>query len=79
MVMYGMIEAGRLLFIYSSVISAARNAVRYGSASGTSPNGMAYYQDCAGITGAANNLAIISPLTTSITYDAGLSYPARRS
>ncbi len=75
MVVYGMLEAGRLLFIYASVISAARNAVRYASADGTSPNGMPYYQDCAGITAAANNLAIISPLSQIyITYDAGLSY-----
>jgi Flp pilus assembly protein TadG len=75
MVVYGMLEAGRLLFIYSSVISAARNAVRYASADGTSPNGMPYYQDCAGITAAANTLAFISPLSNIyITYDAGLSY-----
>lgn len=77
MVIYGMLEAGRLLFIYSSVISATRNAVRYGSADGTSPNGMPYYQDCAGITAAANQLAFIAPFSNiSVTYDAGLSYPA---
>jgi Flp pilus assembly protein TadG len=75
MIVYGMLEAGRLLFIYSSVISAARNAVRYASADGTSPSGKPYYQDCAGITAAANNLAFISPFSNIyITYDAGLSY-----
>ena len=77
MVIYGMLEAGRMLFIYSSVISAARNAVRYASADGTSPNSMPYYQDCAGITAAANKLAIISSFSDiSISYDAGLSFPA---
>ena len=75
-VVYGMLEAGRLLFIYSSVVSAARNAVRYASADGINPNNSkAYYQDCNGITAAANNLAFISPFSNIyITYDAGLSY-----
>jgi Flp pilus assembly protein TadG len=69
---YGLLETGRLLFIYSSVVSASRNAARYGSADGTSSNGMPYYQDCNGISAAANNLAIINPLSNvSITYDAG--------
>ena len=32
--MLGIIEVGRLLFIYSSVNSASREAARYGSAAG---------------------------------------------
>jgi Flp pilus assembly protein TadG len=68
---YGLLETGRLLFIYSSVISASRNAARYGSADGTSSNGMPYFRDCAGITAAANNLGFLTPLTTTIDYDAG--------
>ena len=75
MVIYGTLEAGRLLFIYASVVSAARNAVRYASADGLSPSGEPYYQDCDGITATANNLAFIAPLSQIyITYDAGLSY-----
>ncbi|HXF85776.1 MAG TPA: Ig-like domain repeat protein [Anaerolineales bacterium] len=53
LVVYGLIEAGRLLFIYSSVINATRQAVRYGSASGIGPNGVERYRDCAGIRAAA--------------------------
>ena len=72
---YGLLEMGRLLFIYSSVISASRNAARYGSADGTGSNGKLYYQDCAGINAAANNLAFINSFSNiSITYDAGLAY-----
>ena len=74
---YGMLETGRLLFIYSSVVSASRNAARYGSGDGTSPNSMPYYQDCAGINAAANNLDFLNTFendTPKITYDAGLAY-----
>ena len=35
LVVYGLIESGRLVFIYASVVSAARQAVRYGSTTGT--------------------------------------------
>ena len=34
LVMYGLIETGRVVFIYASVVSAARQAARYGSVSG---------------------------------------------
>lgn len=72
---YGVIETGRLLFIYSSTITAARQAVRYGSATGTGPNGVAYYRDCAGIRQAAKNVGFINTFNDSditITYDHGL-------
>jgi hypothetical protein len=53
LVVYGLIEVGRLLFIYSSVNNATRQAARYGSTSGMGPNGVPRYQDCAGIRAAA--------------------------
>lgn len=54
LVVYGLIETGRLLFIYSSVNNATRQAARYGSTSGISPtSGVPRYQDCAGIRLAA--------------------------
>ena len=34
MLLYGILEAGRLLFLYSTVVTASRQAVRYGSATG---------------------------------------------
>lgn len=54
LVVYGLIETGRLLFIYSSVNNATRQAARFGSTSGVSPtSGVPRYQDCAGIRLAA--------------------------
>lgn len=53
LVVYGLIEAGRLLFIYSSVNNATRQAARWGSTSGVGPGGVPRYQDCAGIRAAA--------------------------
>ncbi|MGE5251945.1 MAG: TadE family protein, partial [Bacteroidota bacterium] len=37
LVVYGLLESGRLLFIYASVVTAARQAARYGSATGLTP------------------------------------------
>jgi Flp pilus assembly protein TadG len=71
-VIYGLLEAGRLLFIYASVVTASRSAVRYGSATGINANGTPYYEDCDGITAAANSVAFITAFSTQITYDAGL-------
>ncbi len=71
--LYGLLETGRLLFIYASTVTAARQAVRYGSATGESPNGVPYYQDCEGIIAAANNVGFINRFETiDIAYDAGL-------
>lgn len=57
MLLYGILEAGRLLFIYSTVVTASRQAVRYGSATGegTTAN-VPRYQDCAGIRDAAQKV-----------------------
>jgi hypothetical protein len=53
MLLYGILEAGRLLFIYSTVVTASRQAVRYGSATGVGTGGVLRYQDCAGIRASA--------------------------
>ena len=61
LVVYGLIETGRLLFIYSSVNNATRQASRYGSTSGISPtSGVPRYQDCAGIRFAAQRLDFLN-------------------
>lgn len=53
LLLYGLLEAGRLLFIYSSTVTASRQAVRYGATTGgTVPR----YQDCAGIRQAAQKV-----------------------
>jgi len=74
LLIYGIIEFGRMLFIYSSVTTASREAARYGSAvnrvGGTTPQ----YLDCAGILRAAQRAAIITPINAaniSIRYDHG--------
>lgn len=73
LLVYGVLETGRLLFIYSSTITAAREAARYGSATGDSPNGMPYYNDCDGITAAAQKTGFINTFESiNISYDKGL-------
>lgn len=70
--LYGILESGRLLFIYASTVTAARQAVRYGSATGTSPNGVPYFSDCAGIEAAAQNVGFINDFQNiTINYDNG--------
>lgn len=75
MIIYGLLEVGRLIFIYSTVVSASREAARYGSATGLNvAGGVARYRDCAGIRAAAQNvdfLDVISDANISITYDKG--------
>ena len=61
LLIYGLLEAGRLLFMYSTVVTASRQAVRYGSATGegTTP-GVARYLDCAGIRQAAQRVDFLN-------------------
>jgi len=47
LVVYGLIETGRLIFTIAFVNNATRQAARYGSTSGIGPNGVARYLDCA--------------------------------
>src|SRR3990172_2089128 len=71
--LYGLLETGRLLFIYASTVTAARQAVRYGSATGESPNGMPYYMDCGGIEAAARQVGFINIFeSVAISYDGGV-------
>jgi len=74
LIVFGLIETGRLIFTYSSAVSASREATRYASATGTSPRGVPYYQDCRGIRDAAKRMAFINPLEDAqitIQYDNG--------
>ena len=77
LVVYGLLETGRLLFIYASVVTAARQAARYGSASGDIGSGTLYYNDCAGIEAAANRVAFIQRFKQPIIikYDKGPNDP----
>jgi Flp pilus assembly protein TadG len=76
MLLYGILEAGRLLFIYSSVVTASRQAVRYGSATGQGQvsSTVPRYQDCAGIRQAAQRVDYLNAFTDDdivIKYDTG--------
>lgn len=82
LIIFGLLETGRLLFIYSSVITSARGAVRYASATGVNDAGIPRYQDCDGIRNEARRTAFVNvirddqiviqhdsgPSTTAITY-----------
>lgn len=64
---FGVIEFARLMFSYSMVVSAAREAARYGSSAEN-------YQDCAGIRAAAvrlGNMAGVQGGNVVISYDDG--------
>jgi Flp pilus assembly protein TadG len=73
-IIFGIIEVTRLLFIYATVVTSSREAVRYGSAAGTNAAGIPFYQDCAGIRNTARKLAFFQNLQDDkilITYDKG--------
>ena len=74
MLIWGVIEAGRLLFIYTTTTSASREAARYGSSVEEVSPSVPRYVDCAGIREAAQrvgNLAGIQSSDITIGYDGG--------
>src|SRR5688572_26520139 len=78
MLLYGILEAGRLLFLYSTIVTASRQAVRYGSATGVGTGGVPRYQDCAGIRAVANKADFLRSFDDddiAITYDSGPGTP----
>lgn len=74
LLLYGILEAGRLLFLYSTVVTASRQASRYGSATGEGNNGVPRYQDCDGIRAAANKVGYLGKFDTiTLQYDQGVT------
>ncbi|MFN2212633.1 MAG: Calx-beta domain-containing protein [Anaerolineales bacterium] len=74
LLIFGIIEGGRLLWLYSTVLSSSREAARYGAAAGELSGSLRYYADCDGIRGAAMRIgrfAGISSTDISISYDHG--------
>ena len=74
MVLYGLIEASRLIFIATTVSSAAREGVRYASAWGVNASGTPQYKDCAGIRRAAKRVGFLLNLqdaNVTVAYDHG--------
>jgi len=75
-VVFGLFEVGRMVFTYVTIISASREAVRYGSATGLTNGGVLRYKDCPGIRAAAENVNFLKTFSDSniiITYDHGLT------
>ncbi|MBN2118803.1 MAG: pilus assembly protein [Anaerolineales bacterium] len=84
LLLYGLLEAGRLLFMYSSVVTASRQAARYGSATGQGTDfstdggpdnsSVNRYQDCYGIKQAAQRADFLNAFgddDITIRYDNG--------
>jgi len=72
----GIIEISRLLFLYAVTTSASREGARYGAVAGDGPSGTPQYLDCDGIRGAAQNAGILANIQTgnvTIVYDGGFT------
>ena len=73
-VVIGLIEVGRAIFIYSSVTNASREAVRYASAYGINPDNNFQFQDCDAIRNTARRTGFFLDLADDdivIEYDTG--------
>jgi hypothetical protein len=74
LVIVGLLEVGRAIFLYTSLFSATREGVRYGSAAGDNLAGNPLYQDCLGIRAAAQKAGVLLNLQNddiTIDYDHG--------
>lgn len=75
MLLVGILEVGRMVFIYAAVNNASREAARYGSAVGLADGGTyTKYRHCAGIRDAARRSAFFMSLPDTniiINYDDG--------
>lgn len=73
-VIFGLLEVGRAVFMYAAVVNASREAVRYASASGVNESDVVHYHNCAEIRNTARRVAFLLPLEDddiSIEYDSG--------
>lgn len=75
LILYGLLETGRFLFLYSTVVTASRQASRYGSATGEGiTTTLPRYQDCQGMRNAANKAGYLGQFDTiQLQYDSGPS------
>jgi Flp pilus assembly protein TadG len=76
LLLYGILETGRLVFMYSTVVNASRQAVRYGATTGPG-NGTGNadekrYEDCDGIRDSAQKSGFVGAFNTvTIKWDTG--------
>jgi len=74
LVVFGLLEVGRAVFMYAAVTNASREAVRYATAYGVNETNVLHYQNCAEIRNEARRVAFLVPLADSdinISYDTG--------
>ena len=72
MILVGLLEVGRMVFIYSAVTNGSRNAVRYASVVGLGSDGLTKFNNCERIKGIAVDSAYLAPVTdVKITYKDG--------
>lgn len=79
LLLYGIFEVGRLIFMYSAVLNASRDAARYAAAAdavmANDASYLEYYKDCDGIRLRARNVSAFVDLSSSsaivISYDSG--------
>ncbi len=74
LLVYGLLEVGRLIFMEAAVASASREGARYASAWGVNSAMTQQYNDCAGIRSTAKNVGFLLGLQDSnvtICYDLG--------
>ena len=72
MILVGILEVGRMIFIYAAVNNASREAARYGSAWGLRDDGATEkFNDCTGIKEMAKRSAFFVDLDITIAHDKG--------
>ena len=81
LMLLGIIEVGRMIFLYAAVTNASREAVRYGSAVGygTDPGdtrGEIKYKDCAKMREIARQVSAFADAAIVVGYDTGPWDPA---
>jgi Flp pilus assembly protein TadG len=71
LLLFGIIEVGRMIFLYSAVVNASREAVRYGSAVGYDDTGVIKYKNCSAMVNLAKQVAFSPNAIVRIYYDTG--------
>ena len=71
LLLIGIIEVGRMIFLYAAVVNASREAVRYGSAVGYDDTGVIKYKNCSAMVDLARQVAFTSDAIVEIYYDTG--------
>lgn len=79
LLLYGIFEVGRLVFMYSAVLNASRDAARYAAAAdavrANDSGYQEYYKDCEGIRLRAQTVSAFVDLSASdavtVSYDSG--------